>query len=269
MVALVAGFAGMVVAGVPLIDLQPIESSKSVAPTWPEARDGGRIYAPAPAQDIMPWLSSGIGPRRLWPIGYLNLDEDLILARTYSPVSNHALATHLAITDEGPAQRWWLDSLAARWMILPVGDELPHRMEEVRQQGGMRLLRNLTAMPVASLAAEPPQADTPRRGVGAVTAVEYGPNRLTFATSASSPGWAWISLAPVRGWRWHLDGHEVSLDPGPGIMQSLQITEGRHRLEGLYRPPALVPAATVSIIAMAVLLVALAAGSRHPVRRRV
>jgi hypothetical protein len=268
-VVLVAGFAGMVVAGVPLIDLQPIEKTKPVAPTWPEARDGGRIYAPAPAQDIMPWLSSGIGPRRLWPIGYLNLSDDLILVRTYSPVSNGALASHLAITDEGPAQRWWLDALAARWMILPVGDDLPHRMEEVRQQGGMRLLRNLDAVPVASLAADPPQANAPWRGVGAVTSVEVGPNRLTFATSASSSGWAWISLAPVRGWRWHLDGNEVGLDPGPGIMQSLRITEGRHRLEGWYRPPALVPAAVVSIITVALLLISLAAGSRYPVRRRV
>jgi len=264
---LVAGFAGMVVAGVPLIDLQPTEIANPVAPTWPEARGGGRIYTPAPAQDIMPWLSSGLGPRRLWPIGYLNLDEGLILARTYSPVSNGPLASHLATTDEGPEQRWWLDVLAARWMILPKGDDLPHRMVEVQQRGGMRLLRNLAAVPVASLAANPPRVDTPWRGVGAVTAVGVGPNRLIFATSASSPGWAWISLAPVRGWRWHLDGNEVSLDQGPGIVQSLQIAEGSHRLEGLYRPPALVPAATVSIFAVAVLLGALATGSRRPVRR--
>ncbi|MFV2073972.1 MAG: hypothetical protein ACC742_15150, partial [Thermoanaerobaculales bacterium] len=265
---LVAGLAATVAAGLPLLDLQPVRSLKPVAPLWPEARQGGRIYTPAPAADVMAWLASGLKPRRLWPIGYLNLEDATTLAPTFSPVVNGRLAFHLAITDEGPERRWWLDALAARWVILAVGGGLPEGMEEVRRQAGLRLLRNLTALPEVSLAASPPNPIEGWRGVGGTTAVERSPNRVDVATTATGPGSLWLSVAPVRGWRWRLDGRFVDLAQGPGIVQYLDIPAGRHRLEGRYRPPALIPAAVVSGGALSVLLAALAAG-RGRMRRGV
>ena len=38
--------------------------------------------------------------------------------------------------------------------------------------------------------------------------------------------WAWISLAPVTGWRWRLDGRPVKLEQGPGIIQYLELSAG-------------------------------------------
>ena len=252
---LAAGLAGMLAAGVPFLDLRSTASLERLGPTWPEAGEGGRIYTPAPAADVVSWLASGIAPRRLWPVGYLNLEEGLTSVRTYAPVVNRELERHLEVTDEGPARRWWLDTLGARWVILPTSADLPAGMEEVRRRGGMRLLRNFGALPEASLGANPPQPDEPWCGVGAVSVIGRSPNRFSLATSAPSRGWAWIALAPVRGWSWRLDGRPVELDRGPGIVQHLEIPEGRHLLEGWYRPPGLPPAAAISLLSLVLVLV--------------
>jgi len=249
-VVLAAGAAGMIVTGLPLLEFRPARDIRASVPTWPEATDGARLYTPAPAADVMRWLASGLGPRRLWPVGYLNLDEDLTLTRTDAPVANGRLATHLAITDEGPSQRWWLDVLGARWVILPAAESLPEAMEEVRQKGGMRLLRNLDALPLVSLADRPPDPDLQRRRAGEVTGLELESNRCDAKTLAPEAGWLWVSLTPVQGWRWRLDGREVDLKQGPGIVQYLEIPAGQHRLEGRYRPPGLLPAALVSTAAV-------------------
>ncbi len=247
---LIVGIAGMITAGLSLLDLRPVHDLRASAPTWPEATDGGRVYTPAPAADVMRWLATGLGARRLWPVGYLNLDDGLTLARTDAPVANGRLAEHLAITDEGPSRRWWLDVLGARWVILPAAEALPKAMEEVRQKGGMRLLRNLDALQLVSLAECPPDTQEPWRQGGEVTVLELDANRCTATTIAQQGGWLWVSLAPVEGWRWRLDGVEVNLEQGPGIVQYLEVPAGRHRLEGRYQPPGLLPGALVSAAAV-------------------
>jgi hypothetical protein len=247
---LVAGIAGMITAGLSLLDLRPVSDLRASAPTWPEATDGERVYTPAPAADVMRWLATGLGPRRLWPVGYLNLEEGLTLTRTDAPVANGRLAAHLAIADEGPSRRWWLDVLGARWVILPATETLPEAMEDVRQKGGMRLLRNLDALPVVSLADRRPHPQESWRQSGAVTALEMGANRCTAMTVAEQNGWLWVSLAPVQGWRWRLDGRKVDLEQGPGIIQYLEFPAGQHRLECRYRPPGLLPAGLVSAAAV-------------------
>ena len=90
---------------------------------------------------------------------------------------------------------------------------------------------------------------------GEVTGMELEANRLSARTVAEQSGWLWVSLAPVQGWRWRLDGVEVELEQGPGIVQYLEIPAGRHRLEGRYRPPGLLPAALVSTVAVLIALV--------------
>jgi hypothetical protein len=261
-VVLAAGAAGMIVAGLPLLELRPARDLWVSAPTWPEATDGARVYTPAPAADVMRWLATGLGPRRLWPVGYLNLEEGLRLARTDAPVANGRLATHLAIADEGPSRRWWLDVLGARWVILPAAEGLPEAMEEVRHKGGMRLLRNLDSLPLVSLADYPPHPQEPWRQCGEVTALELEANRCTATTVAEQNGWLWVSLAPVQGWRWRLDGVEVEVEQGPGIVQYLEIPAGRHRFEGRYRPPGLLPAALVSTAAVLVVFLIVGFGRR-------
>jgi uncharacterized membrane protein YfhO len=57
-------------------------------------------------------------------------------------------------------------------------------------------------------------------------------------------------MAPVGGWCWWLDGTEVALEQGPGIVQSLPVAAGRHELVGRYRPPGFSVAAMISLLAI-------------------
>jgi hypothetical protein len=255
---LIAGAAGMVVAGLPLIGLSPVDAVRAATPAWPEATDGGRIYVPTPAEDVMRWLATGLEARRLWPVGYLNLEENLTLARTDAPVANRRLASHIAITDEGPARRWWLDTLAAEWMILPAGESLPVATEEVASRGGMRLIRNHAALSVVSLADHPPVPDRPGGGGGDVTAPTLAGNTCSATIMAPSTAWLWVSLAPVKGWQWRLDGRPVKLEQGPGIVQYLEVAVGNHRFEGRYRPPMFLGTMIVSLGAVLAMLIGLA-----------
>ena len=159
------------------------------------------------------------------------------MTRTDAPVANRRLASHIAITDEGPARRWWLDTLAAEWILLPEGEGLPEGMEQVASRGGMRLLRNHNAMPVMWLSYQPPDPDRPGNRIGEVTEQVLAGNACSVTFMAPTQGWLSVSLAPVNGWRWHFDGRPVELERGPGIVQYLRVPAGNHRLEGRYRPP--------------------------------
>jgi hypothetical protein len=123
-------------------------------------------------------------------------------------------------------------------------------MEVVREKGGMHLLHNLNALPVVSVADDSPHPHEPWHQGGEVTGMVLESNRLSATTVAEQDGWLWVSLAPVQGWRWRVDGREVELEQGPGIVQYLEIPAGRHRIEGRYRPPGLLPAALVSTVAV-------------------
>jgi hypothetical protein len=255
---LIVGAASMVVAGAPLLGLRPIAEVHRAGPVWPEAVDHGRVYVPTPAEDVMPWLASSIEARRLWPVGYLNLRDGLALARTDAPVANDRLASHIAITDEGPTKRWWLDALAADWLVLPESAGVPGSMEEVAARGGMRLLRNRRALPVVSLAAHRPDPDRLLESMGEVSHLELIGNTCSATITAPSDGWAWISLAPVTGWRWRLDGRPVRLEKGPGIIQYLELSAGDHQLKGQYLPPGHLLTTILSGCATLVVLLGLA-----------
>ncbi|MFC2144248.1 hypothetical protein ACFLQM_01015 [Acidobacteriota bacterium] len=262
--ALIAGVAGTVVAGLPLIGLRPVSDVRAAQPTWPEAVGGGRVYVPTPAEDVMPWLASGLGARRLWPVGYLNIEEGLTMTRTDAPVANRRLASHIAITDEGPAKRWWLDALAAEWIILPDGEGLPEGMEQVASRGGMRLLRNHGALPVMWISNGPPDPDRPGSRIGVVTEKTLAGNACSMMVTTPTEAWLSISLAPVNGWRWRLDGRPVLLDQGPGIIQYIRVPAGSHQLEGRYRPPMHLLTTIVSGCAVLVILAGLARRRREP-----
>jgi uncharacterized membrane protein YfhO len=119
----------------------------------------------------------------------------------------------------------------------------------------MRLLRNLDSLPLVSLADRSPDPNLQWHQGGEVTGMELEANRLSATTVAKHNGWLWVSLAPVQGWSWRLDGVGVELEQGPGIVQYLEISAGRHQLEGRYRPPGLLPAALVSTAAVLMTLV--------------
>jgi hypothetical protein len=246
---LAAGLVGTIIAALPLLGLQSRDSLAHDGNTWPAAGDGGRIYAPAPSAEALHWFATGLEPRRLWPVGYLNLTEGLTVARTDSPVANGRLAQHLEMADRGAENRWWLDVLAAPWVILRETAGLPDGMESVRVRDGMRLLRNPRALQVVSLALEQPRPNTDWRTNGPVDQIVLDGNSCSAILDPPQDGYAWLSLAPVGGWRWFLDGVRTEPEQGPGIVQYLPVAKGRHQFVGRYRPPGFVPAVAVSTAA--------------------
>ena len=110
-------------------------------------------------------------------------------------------------------------------------------MQEVSSRGGMRLLRNHSAHSVVSVGDGPPDPAEPWSPGGQVTELQLTNNSCEATIETSNNAWLWISLAPVRGWRWTLDGRPVELDQGPGIVQYLEVSPGTHGLDWRYRPP--------------------------------
>jgi hypothetical protein len=261
---LIAGAISMVVAGAPLLGLRPIAEVRGSGPVWPEAVARGRVYVPTPAEDVMPWLASSLDARRLWPVGYLNLADDLALVRTDAPVANARLASHIAITDEGPSRRWWLDALAADWVVLPESVGLPESMDEIASRGGMRLLRNHRSLPVISLATQSPDPDQTPMSIGEVSELNLTGSSCSVMVATPSDAWLWVSLAPVSGWKWRLDGRPVKLERGPGIVQYLELSAGSHRLEGRYLPPGHFPMTILSGGAVLVILLGMTGNRRRP-----
>lgn len=261
--ALGAGLLGAAAAGVPLLGLQPAAAVTGGAGAWSEAADGGRLYAPAPSDETVRWLASGLEPRRLWPVGYLNLTDGLTLARTDAPVANRRLVHHLEMADRGPQSRWWLDTLAAQWVVLREAAPVPPEMDEVRVRDGMRLLRNRAALPEVLLASGPPIEDRYPQQSGDVSSLRLSGNSCYAVLETPAEAWLWVSIAPVRGWRWSIDGEPVELQQSPGILQALPVAAGRHELVGRYRPPGLVPLATISALAALATAIGLWRGRRR------
>jgi hypothetical protein len=256
--ALTGGLLAAAAAAWPLLGLRPEAMLAEGASPWVEAGAGGRLYAPAPSDETLRWLATGLEARRLWPVGYLNLVDGLSLARTDAPVANARLAHHLELADRGPEGRWWLDTLAAPWVVLRATAPIPAGMEKVRVRGGMRLLRNRAALPELLIAADPPAAELSPLLLGKITSLELAGSSCRAVLETPRPGWAWVALAPVRGWRWSLDGRAVEPAQGPGILQALPVAAGRHELVGRYRPPGLLPAAAVSVLAALATILGLA-----------
>jgi uncharacterized membrane protein YfhO len=88
--------------------------------------------------------------------------------------------------------------------------------------------------------------------VGEVSNLKLGTNSCSATVVVPHDAWVWISLAPVKGWRWRLDGRPVVLQQGPGVIQFVEVEAGEHRLIGRYRPPGLVPLATLSCGALVI-----------------
>jgi len=232
------GLAAVIGAGIFRLELLPTVRLTAIEPFWPEVRGDDRVYSPPPHRDAVPWLAGRMVSKHLWPVGYVNLADGFATVRTYSPLAHRRLAEHILGIDDGPHRRWWLDTAAAPWVILPVspeGTDLPVR----RRRGRLWLYRNPTALPLASVAVEPPRVGVPWQGVGAYIGVTPRAGSMLVTIKARGPGWCWLSVAPARGWRWRLDGRVVTPSAGPGILQSVPVTTGVHRLEGTYRPPGL------------------------------
>jgi uncharacterized membrane protein YfhO len=89
-------------------------------------------------------------------------------------------------------------------------------------------------------------------------------NACSVTVTTPTDGWLSVSLAPVNGWRWRLDGQRVQLEQGPGIIQYLPMEAGDHRLEGRYQPPLHRWTTVFSGCAVLVVIAGLAGKRRQP-----
>jgi len=263
--ALVAGAAAAITVSWPLLGLRPVDELGRPERAWPEAGRAARVYAPAPNLAGALWISERAEHRGLWPAGYSNLRTGMRVAQSPAPVRHRDLADHLRRADEG--SRRWLASLAAPWVILPTG-AAPADLVPVSQREGLWLYRNPAAWSVVSMSADRPSPGAAWRGTGAVLTVEERPGGLRAAVISDRPGWLCLSMAPVSGWRWRLDGERVGPEPCGGILQALPLPAGAHVLEGRYRPPLLAAGASLSGAAVVALALLLASASRRPRGRR-
>jgi hypothetical protein len=242
------GIAAMVAAAAALVDLGPSERL-TAGTAWPEARGAGRVWSPAPDAVAMTAIVTDFDVRRTWPMGYLNLRDGVAVADTPAPVTHRALRRHLQEVGRGPVARWWLDALGVRLVVLPPGSTTPADFVRVTSRAGFGLWHNAHAIPVGRRAAVSPSVGSRPTPQPALTVVRRRGGALRIDTLAADPGVMWLPVTPISGWRWTLDGRRVVPVQGPGVVQSLEVPAGSHRVEAHYHPSGLTPAVAVSLSA--------------------
>ncbi len=221
----------------------------AVASEWTGTAGAGRLYTPPPPAGSIWWLSRPEHGAGLWPLGYINLVSGIDLVRTYAPVTNARLATHLKRADAGPRGFWWLTTLGARWLVLGTRIEVDG-LEPVTVKKGLWLYKNRRALPEASVWGTAPVPETMNLAPAIVTIARPRPEHLIVSITSARAGQIVLSETPVHGWHWKVDGQPAAPQPGPGILQSFGVASGSHVLEGIYRPPGLIPAGAVSVLAL-------------------
>jgi len=231
--AVAAGLGATVVAGWPLLGLH--EPDRARWP-WTETVGTGRLYTPSPSGPARAWLARSERHLSLWPLGYHNLEAGTELVRSNAPLIHRRLELHLAHADRGPTGRWWLDTLSAPWMILSNAPPAGQGLKPIRTLRGMWLVANPRARPWIAAWAGRPSAKVPL-SPAVVTIVRPRPERILSSVLAPRPTWISVSVPPVRGWSFTVDGQPVDPIQGPGILQLFRFPKGAHQLRGSYRPP--------------------------------
>ena len=126
----------------------------------------------------------------------------------------------------------------------------------------MRLLRNHDALALVNLSPFAPVADGAAPEESAAVTSKIAGNRFDASFTAREQGFLWFSLAPIKGWRWCLDGETIRPEQGPGILQFISVEGGEHQLEGRDCPPGVVAAGVVSSAAVLVVIVLIVVGRK-------
>ena len=134
--AVVCGLAALIATSLPLVFDQAGRRVIQQEP-WSDARDGGRLYFPYPTAGMIWAVSIYPEALRLWPVGYVNLVDGISLARSFAPIGQRDVAQHLVEADGGPDNRWWVDTLGARWVVLEEGVRHPGDWVPVERASGV------------------------------------------------------------------------------------------------------------------------------------
>jgi hypothetical protein len=103
---------------------------------------------------------------------------------------------------------------------------------------------------------------------GTATVVNRSINTLDVAIDATRPAWLVVAENWDEGWSARVDGRAVEVLPGNYTMRAARVPAGSHRVSFTYSPPGFGNGAVVSVVALVVTLVGLAAalfmGRRGP-----
>ena len=91
----------------------------------------------------------------------------------------------------------------------------------------------------------------------------FRPDRVELETESSHPGWAVLVDAHGAGWRARLDGQETPLLRANLAFRAVAVPAGRHRVEMLYRPPAVGRGLALTALAGLALAAAVVASRDH------
>ncbi len=213
------------------------------------AQSAGRLY-PLPVDGVqLRWtLERGTRGAASLGWGYSVLLDGRSLARSFAPVTNRALAQHLAQADRGFSEGgWWVSALGAKTIVglHPIPGYPP-----LCQQDKLWVFRNPSAFPLWAVVSHlPTPGELP---VPAGEAVLKGQGRTSwqFQVRAQTDGvFLWL-FAPDPGWRFVVDGKKVKPIRGAGILQGVPVAAGDHEVRVVYRPPGLLAGLVVSLASL-------------------
>ncbi|MBP7797331.1 MAG: YfhO family protein [Thermoanaerobaculaceae bacterium] len=207
----------------------------------------GRWFAFPVSREQLVWVEHDpLTRQRALGWGYWGLRDGRPMARTFGPIQSRHLAAHLAHADQGPPGRWWLDSLAARWLV--GQGELPRFPRRCRSPAGTVLV-NPTAWPETWVVTAVPTAEERPTVCGSVEEEVVGGHRARWRCHVDAPqAVLLLSRTPDPGWRFWVDGRPVPVTQGPGILHGVAVPAGEHVVEARYRPRGLVVGLGVSLL---------------------
>lgn len=215
----------------------------------PRSPGPARVVAVAPSLEQLLWVEQDPLPRqRALGWGYLPLLDGRPMVRSFAPVRSRALVAHLREADRGLVSRWWLDALAAPWIVSQR--DLPGFPRQCRSPDGT-LLANPTSWPEAWVVTGLPAPGERPIVCGSVrTEVAESDHTRWRCQVEAERGLLLLSSTPDPGWRFELDGRAVPCSLGPGILHGVPVPAGEHVVEARYRPPGLIVGIGVSLLSL-------------------
>ncbi len=208
----------------------------------------GRVYVVEASVDQFRWAlrHPRTGKTSLgW--GYTPLLDSRRTVRSWAPLQSARLTEHLAMADEGPAQRWWLNALGADRVVAP--HPVPG-FEPVCSRDGLNVYGNPQAWPIAALAAAVPAVHRPPRWTGTLTPVRFEGHVREWHAVLREPGvFLWLET-PDPGWDVTIDGQPARRIAAPGIIQAFRVDAGTHTIEARYQPAGFLAGGGISLLSL-------------------
>ncbi len=178
--------------------------------------------------------------RAAWMAGYLNLYDRRFDAFTPAPaVADHYVKRHGELLD-APNRRE-LTKRAIGWVLTSY--DLPYPFEPVARHDGVTMYRNPGALPMAALMMYDPPRIIPLD-------VDLDTSRASVTVEAEREGVVVLHQQAAPGWRVTVDGVEARSIPVDGLSRGVRTPRGRHEIAWVYRPPALLAGAIVTMLTL-------------------